>query len=268
MYSLACFGIFGDPCKLIAGQTCNVGAESYMMKVNGIGFLYVSLLFGILTHLNKDNVPKLRRLVLIAINATFLMAAGIIFTGPQRLGGVEINYLHILDVLGIFILLGILIRAVMDDSTIMGVQSTTSIFEGLGINAKSFVALITVVAFLKLLAFCDFVSYETFLSNPDTKTQLSDVFWDWIKIAILDICLALFFALAYGNRQDHEAVTITILVMSLLSIIVFYPMRNMFKEGLFVKVAIPGVCSVACIAIVAVVGGRMKGNNGYSQIGS
>jgi hypothetical protein len=261
---ISILGLLWDPCSLLTGDSpCN-SAERVTSVFWSVGFLYVGVLFYILTYLNKENAPKLKRLNMFAANCTAALFAGTIFTGSIRLGGFERSLFHIGDMLFIFALFVILVSA-MDD--VSPVAASTSPLTGLGVNPKSLLLLVAIACLIKLFACTDLLSYSYFLKDPDEFTDLARLFWNWTALQIFEILVAVLFALAYGDSKDQEAVTLAIVGMMIVSIAAMLPVLGYLKDGLLLQGCISAAIFIA-LSVVAVVGGRKQQRNGYEPVAS
>ena len=263
--SFAMYGIVFDPCQLLSGKaTCKSGAETYTARAMAIGFLYVGVFFLTLTFNNRTNAPKLKRLASMALNSAVAMLVGVMFTGSQRMGGVERHVFHLLDMIFMLLLLVVLMTAVMTDSEMEGIKTP---FSNLGVNPKSFVLLVLVSVSLKLLVLNDFVSPSSFLVESDSETHLSRTLWTWLSVCILEILFALWFALAYGDEQDYESITIATALMMIVSVLSVIPISNELVNGMM-RATYIGVGVALAVAIVALVGGRRSNRQqqGYQTV--
>lgn len=258
------YGFVFDPCQLLTGKSsCKAGAETYTARAMAIGFLYVGVFFLTLTYLNRSSASKLKRLANMALNSVVALLVGLVFTGSTSMGGVERSIFHFLDMITFFILLVIMMTAVMDDSEMVGIKSP---FTNLGVNPKSFVLLVVVATTLKLFALSDFVNLSSFLVESDSDTHLSKVFWAWLIVCILEIIFALWFALAYGDEQDQESITIATVFMMVISVVSIIPISNELKDGMM-RASYIGVGVGLAVAIVAVIGGRRnRSGEGYQTV--
>lgn len=251
------YGFFIDPCLLITGKSiCNVGAEAYTSRLMAIGLLYVGTFFLALTYINKNCSPKLKRLASMGMNCVIALIVSIIFIGPTSQGGYENSILHILDLITGFILLGIMISAIADDSDLAAPNSPLT---GFGINPKTFILLIGVLAFIKLFVLSEFVNLSLFLSDQASITHFSRIMWQWDIVILLMILFPLSFALIYGDEKDQETltgVTIFIMIISEMSI---YPMSDSLKEGL-ITMSLISFGVVTLLALSAIYAGRNRRN--------
>lgn len=263
---LASFFMYGfvyDPCKLITGgKDCRSGAETYTARAVAIGFAYVGLFFLVLTILNKDNAPKLKRLAHMAINCVTALFVGVMFTGSSSMNGVENSALHISDMFGIALLFVVMITAVLGDGPM---EDSHSLRTGLGVNPKGFVLLVTIASVVKLFALNDFVDPTSFLADPDSSTKLSNVLWVWLSVCIFEIVLALAFTLVFGDSKDQEGITMATIVMMLVSVLSILPIATELKYGMMRTAWISFGISVA-LAVIALVLGRRAANSGYETV--
>lgn len=262
--SLFMYGIFIDPCQLMTGKSlCEAGAETLASRLVAISFLYVGASFLVLTYINKTNPPKLKRLVNMGMNCTVAMIVSIIFFGPRSLGGLESSVLHFLDMITGFLLLGIMISAIADDSQMVGSKSP---FKELGMNPKTFIFLAFLLTFMKLLALSDFVDISNILEDPETGTALSHVMYQWIVVLILMVLFPLVFALSYGDKQDQEILAYTIVVLMLVSLVSLIPIADDLKSGTMLNEYI-AVSIVTLFALTTIYVGRFnQGRDEYEPV--
>jgi len=258
------YGFFLDPCQLLTGKgECKSGAEMYSARAMAIAFLYIGVFFLSLTYLNKDSAPKLKRLANMATNCVVATLVGTVFTGSTSMGGVERSVFHMMDMIGMFLLLIIIMSAVMNDSEMAGYKSPLA---GLGVNPKSFVLLVTIAVAVKLFALSDFVDLTSFLADPDSTSHLSRVLWAWMSVYCLEVLFPLAFALAFGDEKDQEAITIATVVVMLVSIVSIIPVAGSMKDGTMRSSYISAGVTLA-LAIVAVMGGRRsRSSQGYETV--
>jgi hypothetical protein len=263
--SFAMYGVVFDPCQLLSGKAvCKSGAETYTARAMAIGFLYVGVFFFALTFNNRTNAPKLKRLASMALNSTVALLVGVMFTGSQRMGGVERHVFHFLDMITMLVLLVILMTAVMTDSEMEGIKAP---FSNLRVNPKSFVLLVLVSVAIKFLVLNDFMSPSSFLVESDSETHLSQIMWTWLSVGILEILFALWFALAYGDEQDYESITIATALMMVVSVLSIIPISKELVDGMM-RATYISVGVALALAIVAIIGGRRSNQEGYQQVSS
>ncbi len=273
MYTFSCifllssmfmYGFFGfvDPCLLITGKSiCNLGAEAYTSRLMAIGLLYVGTFFLALTYINKNNTPKLKRLASMGMNCIIALIVSIIFIGSTSQGGYENSILHFLDLITGFILLGIMISAIADDSDLAAPNSPLT---GFGINPKTFILFIGVLAFIKIFVLSEFVNLSLFLSDKASITHFSRIMWQWDIVILLMILFPLSFALIYGDEKDQETLTGVIIFIMIISEMSIFPMSNSLKEGL-ITMSLDSFGVVTLLALIAIYAGR-KRRNEYEQV--
>jgi hypothetical protein len=252
--SLAMF-IF-DICQLLTGgPTCQPGAESFTAYMMGMSFFDVGILFFLLTYINRDSDPKLKRLANMGVSGAVALFVGVIFTGSRKFGGLERSLFHFGDMIIAFVLVCIMRSAITDDTEIVG---STSPFVGLGINTKSFILLCTIAVIIKIFVFSDFMDISWFLTVSDSASEVSRLFWNWTIVALCQISLPLLFALVYGDERDQEYTTIAIVILSILSFAVV-PTSSMLRAGLMNQAYISSAIFIG-LAAIAITGGRLNMN--------
>ena len=146
--SIAMYGPLIDPCLLVTGKSvCKKGAEEFLSRSVAVGLLCVSTFYFTLTHMNKDDAPKLKRLANMSMMCVMALLTSIIFIGPRSQGGYENSIVHLMALISGFILLAIMNTAIGDGSDM---AAPCSPLEGHGVNPKSFIFFLVMAVFLSL----------------------------------------------------------------------------------------------------------------------
>jgi hypothetical protein len=127
------------------------------------------------------------------------------------------------------------------------------------------VLLVTISVAVKLIVLNDFVSLSSFLKESDSETHLSQVLWSWLSVSMLEILFAVWFALAYGDEQDCESITIATALMMIVSVVSIIPISSELVNGMM-RATYIGVGVGLVVAIVAIVGGRRNQQRGYETV--
>lgn len=251
---------YADLCSWVF-MKCNA-TEAVFFRFFGMCLLYVAVLFGVLSIMNRNEKEKLKRLAVFATYASVVLFTGLVMTGSARTGGYERPWMHIGDVIFTFVLFLIMATAYDDDTE---AAPCTSPFRKLGINPKTFLLLITIAALVKLFVITDFVNLTDFMEDAK-MTEFGRIMWMWMAVFIFDIFLVLWFTLSFGSAKDQEAITITVVVMSIVGLLSCIGMLSHFKAGLL-RMSIPSVCVIVALAIIAVIGGRRaEQREGYEAV--
>lgn len=236
--SITMYGPLTDPCLLVTGKSvCKEGAEIFVSRSIAIGLLYVGTFYFTLTHINKDDAPKLKRLANMGTMCVTALLASIIFIGPSNQGGLENSMLHFIDLISGFILLAIMISAIGDGSNM---AAPSSPLKGHGINPKTFLFFLTVVVFLKLVFMSELTDPSLFLVNRGSVTAFSRELWKFMIAIMLMILFPIIFALGYGNYKDQEAIAGVTVIMMIASLISYFPIRDQLVKGIMTMAPISG----------------------------
>ena len=123
-----------DSCKLLTSTSCS-GSEQVFETMIALSFLYVGVIFTVLTYHNKESVGKVTRLSNTALNGAIALLVGVIFTGNASYGGIERSWMHIGDMLTMIILVFVLWVRV--SKTDVQWEQKNPINDDLGINCKT-----------------------------------------------------------------------------------------------------------------------------------
>eukprot|EP00545_Synedropsis_sp_CCMP1620_P001113 CAMPEP_0119006684 /NCGR_PEP_ID=MMETSP1176-20130426/2463_1 /TAXON_ID=265551 /ORGANISM="Synedropsis recta cf, Strain CCMP1620" /LENGTH=295 /DNA_ID=CAMNT_0006958641 /DNA_START=119 /DNA_END=1006 /DNA_ORIENTATION=+ len=270
--SLAFFGVFGyDACLWMTGTSCNNGDddddddssyEQLTSRLNAILALYVSVTFFVLTYRNRTSAAHLKRLGMFGVAASVALVATLMIM-PRN--GVERKWQHFADFIAAWIILGIVGSSVQDDSAPVGKQSLR---QGLGVNGKTFLLLIVVITFVKLVAMSEFDAMWMVVKKPPDEqlSPLADFFISFATILMLDILLAFCYALFYGDEDDHVAMITVVVVMSLVTMGAMAKFAYLVKSA---KAALIGDIVFVVLASVALARWywqRRRREGGYNQI--
>mmetsp|Transcript_10186 Transcript_10186/g.12863 ORF Transcript_10186/g.12863 Transcript_10186/m.12863 type:complete len:283 (-) Transcript_10186:36-884(-) len=262
LFSLSMYGLLGfvDPCQLLTGQNkCEQGAETVMMRMGAIAYLYVGAFFSALAYNNRTDAPKLKRLANMGMNAAVALLMAIVF-----FGGIEGATLHFLDTIMGFALLVVMISAIRDSSEMA--DASSSPVEGLGLNPKTFIFAISIILVAKLFAMSDFVGPSMFLSSPESMTALSHIIWQMLSVAIIMMLFPLVFALAYGDEKDQETLTVLTILIMIASVFSILPVSAQMKSGLMTMIFV-SVAIVTILALILMYVGRSNvRRNQYEQV--
>jgi hypothetical protein len=256
---LAMESLVADPCKLLTGtdNECN-STERVLSTCMAGGFLYVGVLFSVLTHLNRANAPKLKALSIFVATCVIMSLTGVIMTGSSRLGGFERDIFHICDMIFFFALFVVLVMAIGDDAPFAKRQSP---LVGLGVNSKSVVLLGVIAILVELFIITDMLPYSYFLEDPVIDTDLARVMWGWQAISTFEILLGSVFALAYGDAKDQDAVALTFVGMTIVGLASIVPISHKIKAD-FLEHSFTRDAIVVGICVVGLTGGRLTKTKG------
>lgn len=259
LFGLSFSGIFFDPCIFITDSACKEGAEVVTTRMASVGLLYVGAYFFILTYINYNKAPKLKRLSNMGLSCSVALLASIVFFGPRSQGGFERSSLYFFD-----LLIGMALIAIMGSAIGSSeMAERKSPFTDLGLNPKTFILLLAIIIIFKFIALSEFVSPSTFLADSDSVTSLSHFFWQWMVLILLTIFFPINFALMYGDEKDQEAITWTTVLMMVLSILFVMPLWNDFKDG-YVTMGFVSFAVFFILALVAIFTGKRRG--GYETV--
>jgi hypothetical protein len=261
--SFAMYGIRGDPCMLFTGASkCQPGAETYAARTIAIAYLWMGVSFLVLTYINKENVPKLRRLVNMTINAVFAMLVATIFFGPTSLGGSMSPVIHLIDMVYYVILLVIMRSAICQGEEMI---ATNSVSTGLGVNSKTFLLIVAILTAIKVFLLSDFLDLSIILANPESITALSHIMWQSTIVMLLILLIPICFALLYGDGHDQEAIAGTTILMMNLSIISFIPISDSMYHGAVAQSWI-GIGIFSLFGLVMIFVGRSNNRGEYQSV--
>ena len=238
--SIAMYGPLTDPYHLVTGKSAyNKGAEEFLSRSVAVGLLCVSAFFFTLTHINRDNAPKLKRLANMSMMCVMALLTSLIFIGPRSQGGLGESILHFLTLISTFALLAIMQSAVGDSSDM--VAPTCSPFEGHGANPKSYMFFLAMVVFFKLVDMSELLDPSMFLTDTKSVTAYSQLLWQFMIVIMLMILFPITFALAYGDHKDHEAVTGVTIIMMIISVMSYYPIKDQLVKGIMTMAPVSGI---------------------------
>ena len=94
--------------------------------------------------------------------------------------------------------------------------------EGMGVNCKTLLLLFLVLTAIKIVAFTDFIDPMKLLA--DRSLQMTDFamwMWKFTAVLILEVFLAMLYALLFDDDAGHELVVFTIVILSVVPYLFF-----------------------------------------------
>lgn len=258
--SFVMYGIVGDPCMLIFGESkkCNSGAETFLSRIVAVSLLYVGIFYASLTYTihtqSEGGIPKMKRLSNMTANCAMALLTSVIFIGPRSQGGVERSWLHLSDLIFCILLVAVLLSPTWD-TTSSTMPSPNSPWVGLGTNPKTFLLFIGVILILKSIALSEFMNPLMLLVEIDSGSALSKLLWHWLVVIMLILFYPIVFAVVYGDERDQQVLVGATVVMIAISLISIIPIANMFKAGLMTAGLVGGGI-VSLLGIAAIFLGR------------
>lgn len=261
LYTFAVMHILGGLCMHLWNDFCSyifpneigscVESEVVMGRLAAICLVYVGVIFTVLTFHNKDSPSKLDRLSAFAMNGSVALLAAVILAGNEAHGGLERSWMHIGDLLFMFLLVGIFAARVSRDD--FSPEKKNPIGEGHGINCKSLLLVFTMMVFLMILMLSDIIHPEFMLADGLEMTKLSHYLLGLVLVLVLEILLGLTFSLLFDDYASHEFMIMTIAVMEVVSVVSILDSTkymNAFFTGIWKWIAVSivfGVCAVVVI---------------------
>lgn len=256
-----------DSCKLLTSTNCS-DSEHVFETMIALSFLYVGVIFTVLTYYNKDSVGKITRLSNAALNGAVALLVAVIFTGNASYGGIERSWMHKGDMLTMMLLVFILWARV--SKTNIDWAQKNSLNEDLGINCKTLLILFTLISVVKLFALTDFVDPNKMLADDSKMTEIAYWMWKICAVTILEFILAITYSILYDDNTVHELLTISIMIMSLIAVWMFSSVQKYMSSWmglnksstLWIRVGILLVLCTACL-----IGGRRSSHrSGYQNV--
>eukprot|EP00581_Thalassiosira_minuscula_P000857 CAMPEP_0183743364 /NCGR_PEP_ID=MMETSP0737-20130205/65179_1 /TAXON_ID=385413 /ORGANISM="Thalassiosira miniscula, Strain CCMP1093" /LENGTH=557 /DNA_ID=CAMNT_0025978983 /DNA_START=116 /DNA_END=1790 /DNA_ORIENTATION=- len=202
-----------DTCSLLTSTACS-DTERVMESILALCFLYVGVMFTVLTYHNKNEPGKITNLSNFAAYGAMSLLVSIVFIGNASLGGIEPSWMHMGDVLSSIILLAVLIARVSKADAEWAEKKPLG---NMGVNCKTLLLLILVIIALKFIAFTDFIDPLTFLADGAEMTDYAMCMWKFIAVLMIEIFLAILFSVLFDDDASHELVVLTVMVMSRVS---------------------------------------------------
>jgi len=256
-----------DTCSLLTSTACS-DTERVMESILALCFLYVGVMFTVLTYHNKNEPGKITNLSNFAAYGAMSLLVSIVFIGNASLGGIEPSWMHMGDVLSSIILLAVLIARVSKADAEWAEKKPLG---NMGVNCKTLLLLILVLTAIKFLAYTDFIDPLKILADGD-MTDYAMWMWNCIAVLIMEFFLAVLFSVLFDDDASHELVVLTVMVMSLVAAVMFYPAKKYFSSGMglngnavWIRLSI-----LVIVCILAIVGGRRGSpdRSGYQNVGS
>jgi len=257
-----------DACLLTATSSCT-DTERVIEKMGILCLLYVGVMFTVLTYHNKNEPGKITTLSNFAAYGATALLVSVVFFGNASLGGIERSWMHMGDVLTMIILLAVLTLRVSKADAEWAEKKPLG---NMGVNCKTLLLLILVIIALKFIAFTDFIDPLTFLADGAEMTDYAMCMWKFIAVLMIEIFLAILFSVLFDDDASHELVVLTVMVMSLVAAVMFYPAKKYFSSGMglngnavWIRLSI-----LVIVCILAIVGGRRGSpdRSGYQNVGS
>ncbi|KAL7531559.1 hypothetical protein ACHAXR_004112, partial [Thalassiosira sp. AJA248-18] len=225
--------------------------------------------YTVLTYHNKHTAAKITRLSNIALNCAMALLVSVIFAGNASLGGIERSLMHMGDMLTMIILVSILSARVAKDAEW---AQTNPIDEGMGVNCKTLLLLFLILTAIKFVAYTDFIDPMKILADGSEMTDFAMWMWQFTAVLILEVFLAVIYAVLFDDDAGHELLVITIIVMSVVAAGLFHSVQKYMSSwmGLNSNVLWIRLGVLILICIVAIVGGRRGSSHrtGYQNVGS
>jgi len=133
-----------DSCKLLSSTDYCSDSERVFETMIALSFIYVGVIFTVLTYHNKESVSKITRLSNAALNGAVALLVAVVFTGNASYGGIERSWMHKGDMLTMMLLVFVLWVRV--SKTDVQWEQKNPINEDLGINCKTLLIFFLVIS--------------------------------------------------------------------------------------------------------------------------
>lgn len=267
----AIFMYLFDSCRLIASSSSAcTDTELVMESFVVLSLFYVGVIFTVLTYHSKNSAAKITRLSNIALNGATALLVSVIFAGNESFGGIERSWMHMADMLTMIVLVGVLSARVAKSDAEWAQKNPLD--EGMGVNCKTLLLLFLVLTAIKIVAFTDFIDPMKLLAERSSEmTDFAMWMWKFTAVLILEVFLAILYAVLFDDDAGHELVVFTIVILSVVATGSLYSVQKYMSNwmGLNSNTLWVGVGILVLVCIAAIVGGRRgSSHSGYQNVGS
>jgi len=261
LFSLLFVGVgifchFPAACDIVFGaHDCSKTSVVVLNKLAAVYSLWAGVLFGCLTYSNEGETAKLKRLAMFATNAIVAWLVMVMMFGSTHNGGYETTWMHVLDMVGSFILLAILATITLDESDVVGANNP---FRGLGTNAKSFVWLLTLSVLAEMICYTDIAGVGFFIEDAENLSELSRLISMMAATCEFVLLLAYVYSLLFGDSKDHVVTLVVTLVMMIVTALSFIGHYPLFTSVVWLWMVI-GYIVIFVLGVLAWIGQRREG---------
>jgi hypothetical protein len=257
-----------DTCRLLHDTACT-DTELVFENMAGACFLYAGVVFTVLTYHNKQNAGNITRLSNMALHCSTAFLASVVFAGNASFGGIERSWMHKGDVLTMMILVGVLMRRVTKTDAEWAERKPLE--DGMGVNCKTLLNLFWVLTIIKFFAFTDFIDPLKLLADGSYMTDYATWMWQFTAVLMLEIFLAILYAVLFDDNAGHELLVVTIMVLTVVVGLSFSSVQQYMSSwmGLNTNRLWTQIGIMLLVCLVAIVGGRRgtASHSGYSNVG-
>ena len=150
--------------------------------------------------------------------------------------------------------------------------------EGMGINCKTLLLLFFVTTTIKFVAWTDFIDPAVLLPDGSKMTHLAVWMWKFAIVLLLEVLLALGYAVLFEDDAGHEVTVVAIMIMTVVVAWSIQSVQQYMSDWmatlfgfntLWIK-----VITVILVCMAAVIGGRRESGrhfrpfSGYQEVAS
>lgn len=150
--------------------------------------------------------------------------------------------------------------------------------EGMGINCKTLLLLFFVTTTIKLVATTDFIDPAVLLPDGSKMTHLAVWMWKFAIVLLLEVLLALGYAVLFEDDAGHEVTVLAIMLMTVVGTLSIQSVQQYMSDwmatlfgfnSLWVTLVI-----MAFLCMAAILGGRRGSGrhfrpfSGYQEVAS
>jgi hypothetical protein len=153
-----------------------------------------------------------------------------------------------------------------------------AINEGMSINCKTLLLLLLALSTIKFVAIADFIDPAVLLPDGSKMTHLAVWMWRFTTVLLLEVILALGYAVLFDDDAGHELAVLTVMILSVVATLSIQPVQKYMSNWmgtvfgfntLWVKLAV-----IVLLSIAAIIGGRRESGrhlrpfSGYQEVAS
>ena len=142
----------------------------------------------------------------------------------------------------------------------------------MGVNCKILLLLFLVLTAIKTVASADFIDpVKLHADRLLEMTYFAMWMWKFTAVLILEVFLAMLYALLFDDDAGHELVVFTIVILSVVATGSLYSVQKYMSNwmGLNSNTLWVGVGILVLVCIAVIVGGsRGSSHSGYQNVGS
>mmetsp|Transcript_11757 Transcript_11757/g.25378 ORF Transcript_11757/g.25378 Transcript_11757/m.25378 type:complete len:292 (-) Transcript_11757:168-1043(-) len=257
-----------DSCELLTSKSCT-NAELVMESFVVLSLLYVGVIFFVLTYHNKSSPAKITRLSNIALNGAIALLVSVIFSGnASYFGGIERSWMHVSDMLTMIILVAVLSARVAKSDAEWAPKNPLG--DDTGVNCKTLLLLLLILTAIKIVVCTDFVDPMKMLADGLEMTDVANCMYKCTIVLILEVFLALLYAVLFDDEAGHELVVFTIMIMTAVSAGLIHSVQKYMSSwmGLSSNAIWIQVGILVLVCLIAIGGGRHGSSQrlGYQNV--